>query len=663
MNGENHSLVKIGLCTIYTAVFTFLLCGAFYFALYSTCNTSKGLQYIYSPTILHDSVQASQMNFKPLVSQPLSFFHYELFSRSLMCLPAELIRSANNPPYKWSICEAAILPKMFCRRKHSEKSRNGNLAPLFSKARTVCSHWIRTTIGKLDFFFTQCAFSRLFKELILLIQSPIVGKSDYHVFRPMNHSLSVSTPPIAPIHQSIFSLPLSNATCPHQSLSHIADEIFSTAKEIACSSISVPRPLWSTSSAINDSSKDTVEKSFKSTITESKHSTLMSDEQESSTVWEMDSFVYKSKAKTAGLGFQVNAMFGNLIQASKCYYWQLYNGPFLVKTVFICQYSSEKIQLHYTNAETSCRTFLCPSYHFPVFIRPRWLVKKRKRVEDSKGKRRRLVISISSLLSLAFAVFIRFNFKKNFACLIESQLKGLKSAIEKAYYPLQLLLFSVGNWKKQQNAKSKVFSLATLKQTEMKKLHSSSSCISHMSSRDFEGLCLKCLHQNAMSDQLVRKNLNKTWCNSVFVSNRNWSGMNETSLSIEFSQPLIEFLAFHRRTLFNCLKLFGLVVNVNQLYRIFQMQEFTNENQKNIGSTFNLPTLQPVKGINYQSMYLRLLHGNPVYNESNFVRTIYEKGFLDLTFTRPLSRLINKTSIDTFEYFVKPSNYDAEDAD
>ena len=167
----------------------------------------------------------------------------------------------------------------------------------------MSSHWIRTAMGKLTSFFTQCTCRIILKELVLLIQSPIVGKSHHKVFRPKNHSLPMSTPPISPINQSIFSLPLSNTTCPHQSLSHIADEIFLPAEEIARSSISHSRPLWSTSGVVKNSSMDNVEKSFESTITKSKHSLLKSDERESSIVRKMDSFVYKSKAKTAGLGF------------------------------------------------------------------------------------------------------------------------------------------------------------------------------------------------------------------------------------------------------------------------------------------------------------------------------------------------------------------------
>ena len=99
------------------------------------------------------------------------------------------------------------------------------------------------------------------------------------------------------------------------------------------------------------------------------------------------------------------------------------------------------------------------------------------------------------------------------------------------YYPLHWLLLSVKNKRKQQNAKSKVFSLATLEQTDKKEFHSSSSCVSHMSRRDFERLCL---NQNAMSDQVARKKLNKAWCNIV-VSNINWLIMNEIFLPIEFS--------------------------------------------------------------------------------------------------------------------------------
>ena len=97
MKGETLSWVGIRLQLIYTAVFSFLFRGTFYFGLYST---STGLQCIDSQTILHDSVQTFQMKFKPLVPQPLSCFHYELFLRRLMCLPAELIWSTNRHSYE-----------------------------------------------------------------------------------------------------------------------------------------------------------------------------------------------------------------------------------------------------------------------------------------------------------------------------------------------------------------------------------------------------------------------------------------------------------------------------------------------------------------------------------------------------------------------------------
>ena len=352
-------------------------------------------------------------------------------------------------------------------------------------------------------------------------------------------------------------------------------------------------------------------------------------------------------------------MLGNHISASRCHHWQLFDGPFLVESVFACQYSSARIQLHYTNAETSGCAVLRPLSHYLVCTWPRWLVKK-KRNEIYRGNRKRVIVSIFTLLSLAFALLTRLNLRRYFVVLIESQLGFYKLGCGIVFYQLQRLLFSIKKWKRSQ--RTKIFPSTSAKQTQHdREVHlMASHSTATLKRRNFRKGYFEFLYQKFRNTTTL--GMHKIAQNGV-ICKRAVLSKGSLSPTIPSGPRSVGFLPFEGNTVFSCSECLGLTANMNGLFRAAPLLNYHTacNNLKSSLASAAFQAVDPTKRLSYQNLYLRLLLGHLDSNQSVFPSTIYERALLNCSFTRSVSQLINKNSTDTFEYFVKPPDYNVED--